>query len=238
MCTKMSNFGIDAIDVKVYKSETVRIYRSVVRANNKTIAFSGGQNRKVNMKITSVLAAVSVCLLAALPAQANLVINGGFETGSMAPWQASQDSPTVVAGNAHSGTYALELGQSTSDALISQVLTLSAAPYVVDFWAENTGVHTGHLTVTLDGVLVAYFTPTVGTTYHEYSFTVTPTASGTLSFKWNRGGGPNPLYLDDVSVTPVATPVPEPTTIIAGALLLLPFGASTLRILRKTNRTA
>jgi len=31
--------------------------------------------------------------------------------------------------------------------------------------------------------------------------------------------------------------VPEPTTIIAGALLLLPFGASTLRILRK-SRTA
>ena len=33
------------------------------------------------------------------------------------------------------------------------------------------------------------------------------------------------------------TVVPEPTTMIAGALLLLPFGASTLRILRKT-RTA
>ena len=29
------------------------------------------------------------------------------------------------------------------------------------------------------------------------------------------------------------TPVPEPTTIIAGALLLLPFGASTLRVLRR-----
>jgi hypothetical protein len=29
--------------------------------------------------------------------------------------------------------------------------------------------------------------------------------------------------------------VPEPTTIIAGALLLLPFGASTLRILRKKH---
>jgi len=28
-------------------------------------------------------------------------------------------------------------------------------------------------------------------------------------------------------------PVPEPTTVLAGALLLLPFGASTLRILRK-----
>jgi hypothetical protein len=31
--------------------------------------------------------------------------------------------------------------------------------------------------------------------------------------------------------------VPEPTTMIAGALLLLPFGASTIRMLRK-NRTA
>lgn len=31
--------------------------------------------------------------------------------------------------------------------------------------------------------------------------------------------------------------VPEPTTIVAGALLLLPFGASTLRILRR-HRTA
>lgn len=34
----------------------------------------------------------------------------------------------------------------------------------------------------------------------------------------------------------VPVPVPEPTTMIAGALLLLPFGASTLRIVRK-NRT-
>jgi len=31
--------------------------------------------------------------------------------------------------------------------------------------------------------------------------------------------------------------VPEPTTMIAGALLLLPFGASTIRFLRK-NRMA
>jgi hypothetical protein len=31
----------------------------------------------------------------------------------------------------------------------------------------------------------------------------------------------------------VMVPVPEATTIIAGALLLLPLGASTLRVLRK-----
>ena len=33
-----------------------------------------------------------------------------------------------------------------------------------------------------------------------------------------------------------AVEVPEPTTMIAGALLLLPFGASTLRILRKSRK--
>jgi hypothetical protein len=46
--------------------------------------------------------------------------------------------------------------------------------------------------------------------------------------------------ISEVSVSSVQQSfhqVPEPTTIIAGALLLLPFGASTLRILRK-NRTA
>jgi hypothetical protein len=35
----------------------------------------------------------------------------------------------------------------------------------------------------------------------------------------------------DFSLT--ATPVPEPTTILAGALLLLPFGVSTIRMLRR-----
>jgi hypothetical protein len=41
----------------------------------------------------------------------------------------------------------------------------------------------------------------------------------------------------DVNVQVYGTVVPEPTTMIAGALLLLPFGASTLRVLRK-NRTS
>ncbi len=42
---------------------------------------------------------------------------------------------------------------------------------------------------------------------------------------------------NNTGVTGFATvaPVPEPTTLIAGALLLLPFGASTLRILRRKH---
>lgn len=68
---------------------------------------------------------------------------------------------------------------------------------------------------------------------------------------WNYGVTPNGTYDfvlsawadSDTSKTPIATTkitvnvVPEPTTMIAGALLLLPFGASVLRTLRK-GRTA
>jgi hypothetical protein len=39
----------------------------------------------------------------------------------------------------------------------------------------------------------------------------------------------------DVNVQVFGTPVPEPTTMIAGALLLLPFGVSTFRVLRKSR---
>jgi hypothetical protein len=38
------------------------------------------------------------------------------------------------------------------------------------------------------------------------------------------------VSLDDNVIT---VPVPEPGTLITGALMLLPFGASTLRILRR-----
>jgi hypothetical protein len=44
-------------------------------------------------------------------------------------------------------------------------------------------------------------------------------------------------YPAGVPIALTITPVPEPTTMIAGALLLLPFGASILRLLCKT-RTA
>lgn len=40
----------------------------------------------------------------------------------------------------------------------------------------------------------------------------------------------------DLNIQSEAVPVPEPTTMIAGVLLLLPFGASTLRILRKNRK--
>ena len=49
------------------------------------------------------------------------------------------------------------------------------------------------------------------------------------------------ITLDDWQSVPYGTPetpVPEPSTYLAGALLLLPFGAATLRKLRAARLTA
>jgi hypothetical protein len=60
----------------------------------------------------------------------------------------------------------------------------------------------------------------------------------TIVFQNDANGSSRYFAIDDLNYTPAAnTPVPEPTTMVAGAMLLLPFGASTLRMFRKT-RTA
>jgi hypothetical protein len=67
------------------------------------------------------------------------------------------------------------------------------------------------------------------------------TAGGGISVTAGWNGHVNEGYVNDVTINGTTydfepnsvSSVPEPTTIIAGALLLLPFGASALRILRK-----
>jgi hypothetical protein len=67
--------------------------------------------------------------------------------------------------------------------------------------------------------------------WHQFTATYTPSTSGELptSVDLAVNAYANDFALDNISLTAV----PEPTTMIAGALLLLPFGASTIRILRK-----
>ena len=62
------------------------------------------------------------------------------------------------------------------------------------------------------------------------------TSPGGVAYGWfSQQEFPN-LAIDQTTLSLNEAPVHEPTTIIAGALLLLPFGASTLRILRKTRK--
>jgi hypothetical protein len=92
-------------------------------------------------------------------------------------------------------------------------------------WTLNSGAGgnvPGLSGVTLNSILATYGTWEVMRAY-AYIGDTGGASSGSVDI--------NSITVSDLSA------VPEPTTMIAGALLLLPFGATTLRMLRKT-RTA
>ena len=72
-----------------------------------------------------------------------------------------------------------------------------------------------------------------GTTLIPYDDATFHSVNGTIYSGYGTITLMSGATVDYVPFAPPVTPVPEPTTFIAGALLLLPFGASTLRILRR-----
>jgi hypothetical protein len=94
------------------------------------------------------------------------------------------------------------------------------------------------VTINLDGVLLATFDYTTPQPYSLISAIVS-TAAGwhTVDFQFSFNGdndGESATFFDDASMDAVAAVVPEPTTVFAGMLLLIPFGASSLQLWRKS----
>lgn len=194
---------------------------------------------------------------------ANLVVDGDFETLPLsASWQYSLSSTVQMVdfsmGHNGSSWFVHMLGlvydgpppPPYSPATMSQAVTLqSGMTYELSFWAHGDNVTTtyngGGLTVSISSAPGTFFlassslTSGSPTDWKQYTTTFTPTGSGTLLFSYqdsenglNGGAVGRGIYLDDITLNAV----PEPGTVMAGLLLLLPLGASGLRVLRK--RTA
>jgi hypothetical protein len=100
------------------------------------------------------------------------------------------------------------------------VLTLQASGAALATYSSGADLPPGNLPVPPAGNLIPVIL--------SYSFVAT-TSMTTLTFMDVTGTDSNAGWIDNVSLVAV----PEPTTIVAGALLLLPFGASLVRIMRK-----
>jgi hypothetical protein len=187
-------------------------------------------------KILGAAALVAAGCLGIAPAQANLITNGGFETGDFTGWITDAVSYPMytVTSPVHGGTYAAQIaGYSYGpDLLAQEVVDTNGQNYQLSFWRyqQNEGLQT-FLDVTWDGTTV-FFENNPGSgdlPYQQFTATVTGTGIDTLVF--SSANDPGWTYLDDVSLTPL--PEPETYAMMLAGLGLLGLAARRRRQVAK-----
>jgi hypothetical protein len=164
-------------------------------------------------------------VVAASQAQANLIDNGGFETGDFTGWTTGANSfpQYIVTSPVHSGTYAAQiagyqsdpdtLSQTITDTTLGQTYDLSFFRYQ---YVNADDPYPISLSVSWDGTTIFSETNPASSSwnlYQGFTFQVVGTGLDTLVF--TSVNDPAYTYLDDVSLT--ATPLPSTwTMLIAG----------------------
>jgi hypothetical protein len=177
------------------------------------------------MKRIMLLALVASFLLVTTATAAELITNGGFETGDFTGWTWTGNTgftgvtttPTYV----HSGTYGAQLGPVGSDGFLTQILpTVASALYFVDFWLYHDGGTPNDFTVLWNGVDVGpSLVNAAAFPYTEYSGFLVAAGNDTFTFQYRQ----DPAYfgLDDVSVTGTTAPIPGTVVLLGSGLLSL-----------------
>ncbi len=180
-------------------------------------------------------AVIAPFLLAASLCQANLVNNGGFETGDFTGWsQVGNTAFTDVSAGTfdfygpRSGNYHAHFGAiGTLGGILEQVMsTVPGQNYKFDFWVGYGGGAPSELNISWNGSVVLGLIDPAGFGWNHYSFTMAATGSSTpIQFLFHSL--PSYFHLDDISVE--AIPVPEPSTYLAGGLMALVCGFHGIR---------
>lgn len=182
------------------------------------------------------LALTGVCLLTAWASQANLIVNGGFESGDFTGWTLSGNLnfagivsffPPFV----HTGNYAAQFGAVGSQTLLSQQQVIATVPgtaYQIDFWLQyntypGTASPVNLFTLDWDGSQIFSQANVSPSGWREFSFQLTATADFTpirFGFQNNNSF----TEFDDVNLVAApgsAVALPEASTTYAGAGLAL-----------------
>ena len=100
---------------------------------------------------------LGVCTLGS--AHANIVNNGGFETGDLTGWTASGETGgdhVNVGGRGnspHSGSYSVNIGSTGPLGYITQDLnTIAGATYTLSFWLQNQAGPSNEFVVNWGGI--------------------------------------------------------------------------------------
>lgn len=166
--------------------------------------------------------------IAAPSARADLVFNGGFETGDFSGWSwspAPGSSTAVSAGSAHGGTYRLRVTTGTTDfdELSQSLATLPGQQYEISFWLLDSGLPspTSGFEVWWEGTQVFGSSPVDVPGADWGLFTVPVTATGPGSLLRIRTYNADRVHsLDDISVNAV----PAPGAAVTGGIALAVVG--------------
>jgi len=160
-------------------------------------------------------------------AQANIVVNGGFESG-LASWTTAsffaQGFDYGIDNTAHSGTSAFFGGAIGELGFLRQtVATQAGVRYDVDFWLASDGFLPNQFQVAVNGVPLLNLDDIVVQPYSAgHASFVATSGSSTLQFGFRNDSGL--LHLDDVRVAAI----PEPAI-----NLLMAAGLGALALLRR-----
>jgi chitinase len=176
----------------------------------------------------AVLALLSGGLTAAAPATAaELLVNGGFESGGLSPWTCSGSTGSVVTTPVRTGTRALQGAPSGQDnARCSQTVSVvSGTQYTLTAWVRGSYVYLG-----VDGGASTWTPNAANWTQLTVTFTAASSSVQVYLHGWYGTGNYN---ADDVSLQGQGggTPVPgTPGTPVAGPItntsVALSWGAS------------
>ena len=165
--------------------------------------------------------AVALLTMAATSANAELITNGGFESG-LSGWSCTgADICTTDAQAAHSGSAGAFGFDNAGFATLSQAMsTVVGATYSYSFFSKAYQVAGNQLSYSFSG-LSQVVVPTTTSWLSTSGTFVASAASTTLSFFFATDSGTGTWHIDDVSVAQIASAVPEPETY---AMLLAGFG--------------
>ncbi|HEY1613134.1 MAG TPA: PEP-CTERM sorting domain-containing protein [Rhizomicrobium sp.] len=171
----------------------------------------------------SVLTA-AILLFAAPGARADLVTNGGFETGDFSGWQVDNIHGTTFvsaySGYVHSGTYGASLGVERGDNVLSQQLaTIVGDSYNITFYLRGSTSPSTELKVFFGTDVLLDLVDSTQGDWTKYSFDEVATSASTLLAFNTNGTSFGAFALDDVSVVPDAVPEPASLVLFGSGLL-------------------
>lgn len=177
-------------------------------------------------------AAAAILTIAASGAQANLVVNGDFETGNFTGWSKSGNLSLsdVIANTVTSNhTFLWRSGATGSPAIISQALaTTAGATYTLEFDLYNTATQNAAFAALFDGVNVFTSTNTPLNWMH-FSFSGLKATGASTLLSFSARNDPSFYRLDNIVVTADArNNVPEPGS-VALTLAALLLAAAAMR---------